>query len=150
MSNSPVPTLVGDAGLYVRILANRANPGVVRFVLDTGSCRVPGTLTTSAEPPGDRTAVTPVFDRLGLPPVQWHAFTVPCAGATGQLSTVEGFGPDNQIATAAKLSSTLDGLGTPVVSSDGVYAYRSGSAAVGVRVENNHLVVSATEGCTAQ
>jgi hypothetical protein len=147
VSTSPLPTLSGDAGLYVHILATRADPGVVRFVLDTGSCRVLGTLAEPAEPSGDRAAVTPVFQRLGLPPVQWHAVTVPCAGTGGQLSTVEGVGPDNQVAAARALPSTLEGLGTPVVSSDGLYAYRSGPAAVGVRVENNHVVVSATEGC---
>jgi hypothetical protein len=146
VSNSPVPSLVGDAGLYVRIVASRLNPGVVRFVLDTGSCRVPGTLTTPAQPAGDRTAVIPVLGRLGLVPVQWRAFEVPCAGATGSLSTVEAVGPDRQV--PLNLTSTLDGLGTPVATGDGLFAYRSGPAAVGVQVDDNHVVVTATEGCT--
>jgi hypothetical protein len=146
VTNSAVPTLVGDAGLYVRIVASRINPGVVRFVVDTGSCRVPGTLTTPSQPAGDRAAVTPVFERLGLVPVQWQAFEVPCAGTPGRLSTVEAFGPEKQV--PLRISSTLDGLGTPVASGDGLYAYRSGSAAVGVQVDSDRVVVSATEGCS--
>jgi hypothetical protein len=121
------------------------NPGVVRFVLDTGSCRVPGTLTTPAQPTGDRAAVTPVFERLGLVPVQWQAFEVPCAGTTGHLSTVEAVGPDRQV--PLNFQSTLEGLGRTVASGDGLFAYRAGAAAVGVQVDNDHVVVTATEGC---
>jgi hypothetical protein len=144
---APAPSLVGDAGFFVRVVGTKADDGVVRFVADTGSCRSAGTLSVPPEPTGDRAAVTPAFDRLGLPPVQWHAFSVPCATGSGRLSTVEAFGPDNQIATAANLPSTLDGLGPPIVSSAGLYAYRFAGTSVGVRVENNHVVVSATEGC---
>jgi hypothetical protein len=147
VNQKPAPTLVADAGYFVRVTGTRAGDGLVRFVVDTGSCRAVGDLSVPAEPTGDRAAVTPVFGRLGLPAVQWHAFTVPCAGTSGQLSTVEGFGPDNQVSSAANLPSTLEGLGTPVVSTAGLDAYRSGPAAVGVRVENNHVVVTATEGC---
>jgi hypothetical protein len=146
VANSPVPTLVGDAGLYVRIVASRVDPGVVRFVLDTGSCRMPGTLTPPAQPAGDRAAATPVFERLGLVPVQWQTFEVPCVGTPGQLSTVEAIGPDRQV--PLNFQSTLDGLGARVASGDGLYAYRSGPAAVGVQVDNDHLVVTATEGCS--
>ena len=120
--------------MFVRIVGTRAGDGVLRIVADTGSCRTLGPLVVPPPPAADRSAVTPVFDRLGLPPVQWHAFAVPCVHGPGQLSTVEAFGPDDQVAVATNLPSTLDGLGAPVVSTPGLYGYRSGGATVGVRV----------------
>jgi len=144
---TPVPSLVGDAGLFVRIVGNQAGDGVLRIVLDTGSCRPLGPLVIPTPPTGNRGAVGPAFERLGLAPAQWLTFGVPCVRGPGELSTVEAFGPDNQVAVANNLPSTLDGLGTPIVSSPQLYAYRADTATVGVRVENNRVVVSATSGC---
>jgi hypothetical protein len=144
---TPVPSLIGDAGLFVRIVGTRASEGVLRIVVDTGSCRALGPLVVPTAPTGDRGSVGPVFERLGLTPEQWQVFGVPCVHGSGELSTVEAFGPDNQVAVASDLQSTLDGLGAPIVSTPGLYAYRSGAATVGVRVENNRVVVSATSGC---
>jgi hypothetical protein len=146
---APLPSLVGDAGLFVRIVGNKAGDGVLRIALDTGSCRSLGPLLVPTPPPGNRSAVAPAFQRLGLAPVQTMVFAVPCTRGPGQLSTVESFGPDNQVAVASHLPSTLDGLGTPIVSSPQLYAYRSGDATVGVRVEDNRVVVSATSGCAS-
>jgi hypothetical protein len=144
---SPVPSLVGDAGLFVRIVGSRVGDGVLRITLDTGSCRSLGPLVVPPPPTGNRSAAGPAFERLGLSPVQTLVFGVPCVRGPGQLSTVEEFGPDNQVAVASHLPSTLDGLGAPIVSAPQLYAYRSGDATVGVRVENNRVVVSATSGC---
>jgi hypothetical protein len=146
---APLPSLVGDAGLFVRIVGNKAADGVLRIAVDTGSCRSLGPLLVPTPPAGSRSAVGPAFERLGLAPAQTLVFAVPCVQGPGQLSTVESFGPDNQVAVASQLPSTLDGLGTPIVSSPQLYAYRSGEATVGVRVENNRVVVSATSGCAA-
>jgi hypothetical protein len=149
LRTTPVPSLVGDAGLFVRIVGNTAGDGVLRFAVDTGSCRSLGPLVVPTPPVGNRGAVGPPFERLGLSPVQTLVFGVPCVRGPGQLSTVESFGPDGQVSVASHLPSTLDGIGTPIVSSPQVYAYRSGDATVGVRVQDNRVVVSATSGCDA-
>ena len=89
---APLPSLVGDAGLFVRIVGNKAGDGVLRIALDTGSCRSLGPLLVPTPPPGNRTAVAPAFERLGLTPVQTMVFAVPCTRGPGQLSTVESLG----------------------------------------------------------
>ena len=90
-------------------------PACVRFVADTGSLPDAGApwprRPRAGRPTGPRSA--PVFDRLGLPPVQLAGvYQVRLRrDGPGQLSTVEAFGPDDPAALAATLAATLDGLG---------------------------------------
>jgi hypothetical protein len=138
----------GDAGDFVRVTGAVPAPGEVRFVADTGNCRTLGELAPAAAFTGNRSLIAPVLSMLdvNVTSAQWSAFAVPCA-AGGSMSTVEAVGPDGVVAGAADLRLALSGLGTVVVAAPETYAYRTGTTGVAVRVQNRHLLVTATTDC---
>jgi hypothetical protein len=146
VQGGPSPLLLADAGFWVKLVGSTAGPGRVRFVADTGDCRVRGDLPPVVAPTGERASVTAAFAQLNLVPSGWRAYQVTCPGG-GALSTVEADGPDGVVPSAANRAGALRELGTTVVSTTDTFAYRTGDAALAVRVDNHHLVVSATTGC---
>jgi hypothetical protein len=140
------PKLKADAGLFVAVTGTVAEPGRVRFVVDTGDCRPEGNVAASGSQPS--APVAPVADlltRLGSPATTWTRHDVGCPGGGDALSTVEGAGAENQLPDAidAVLGRT-EGL---IVATPDLYAYRVGTTDVLVRIDGSRLVASTTSRC---
>jgi hypothetical protein len=140
------PKLKADAGLFVAVTGTVAEPGRVRFVVDTGDCRPEGNVPVSGSQPS--APVAPVADlltRLRSPATTWTRHDVGCPGGGGTLSTVEGIGSENALPDAidAVLGRT-EGL---IVATPDLYAYRVGTTDVLVRIDGSRLVASTTSRC---
>ncbi len=141
-----VPRLTAEAGFWVAVNGSLIAPGQVRFVADTGSCRPTSDIATSAAADGDRSAVQTVLTRLGLVANQWSTHRVACSG--GLLTTVEA-----RAAAGASSPGPLDDAlrelgGSTVAASPVLYAYRTASAGVIVRADDDRVIVTATTACS--
>jgi hypothetical protein len=139
------PKLKADAGLFVAVTGTVAEPGRVRFVVDTGDCRPEGEVPETGSRPSS--AVAPVADlltRLGTPATTWIRHDLGCPGG-GALSTVEGVGSENDLPdTIDAVLGRVEGM---VVATPDLYAYRDGTTDVVVRIEGSRLVASLTNRC---
>jgi hypothetical protein len=143
------PMLFADAGNFVLVQGGVAGAGQVRVSADTG-CRpldAPVREPDTEAPSTDRAPVQAVLDSLHLRPERWRAHRVTCPRG-GALWTVEAV---TAAGTApAKLPTALDGVtrgAAVVLARNDVYAYRTGTAAVAVRLANGSLNVTSTVGC---
>jgi hypothetical protein len=164
-----VPRLVADAGMFVGVTGVVNAPGLVRFVIDTGTCRPEGgpvsRLVMVGTPPVaaiQRSAVAALLVRLGVSAERWSTVRVACAdGKT--LTTVEAVGGagalpglDTQqhvlasVVDAALGQPSMDrpAVGTVVVGTPELFAYRAATSGVGVRVADGHPVITATSVCS--
>jgi len=138
--------LIADAGDFVRLTGSVATPGQVRFVADTGACRETGDLPSPPAFAGDRSRLAPILSTLDITTAQYFAYQVSCPDG-GTASTVEAVGPDGVVAGSTDIRAALAGRGTAVVAAPETYAYVDGGTGVAVRVQNRHLVVTATTNC---
>ncbi len=144
---SAAPVLRADAGDFVALHAQSTGPGEV-VVEAEGGCRTGtdlGTPETGPAPtPAERAPVEAVLRALHVPAPQWHAYQAACAGG-GAVRTVEA--DSGTAAAPGPLPVALDavrGGGVAVPSQPQRYAYRVGSTAVAVRVQDGTLTVTAT------
>jgi hypothetical protein len=119
-----VHTLTADAGYFVTVNGTTSAAGLVTVRAGTG-CRTPGQLPAADPTTG------PAADPLGISGA-WRVHTLPCG-----LRTVEVTGP------AARPLRTLPRAAVAVVSTDDVYADRSGRAA---HTDGGTVTLSATTG----
>ncbi len=151
VSAGTAPRLFADAGLFVGVNAVAAGPGVVRFVIDTGACRVAGDLDRVAEPAPTRVQQAPVeaaLTALGLRARDWRLFAVACPGG-GALTTVAAQSP---VSPVGPLEPMLRGLagGAAIVADADLYAYRAGSVDVTVHRVGGGTDVAATTPCPSR
>lgn len=151
------PRLTGDAGLWVRLTGSVDAPGVVRFVVDTGSCRPLGDVATvddlaaanvRAEQRlgGDRSPVEAVLARLGVTASRWSTFHAACPGG-GSMSTVEAVAEENSRPGPLDRALRETFNSGVVVSAPSLYAYRNAKTGVAVRADPAGVSVTATTAC---
>jgi hypothetical protein len=139
------PKLKADAGMFVAVTGTVAEPGRVRFLVDTGDCRPEGDVPDNGSRPSSPVAtVADLLTRLGSPATTWTRHDVVCPG-DGALSTVEGVGsPDDLPDAIDAVLGRTEGL---IVATPDLYAYRVGTTDVLVRIEGSRLVASSTNRC---
>ncbi|HET6214764.1 MAG TPA: hypothetical protein VFE14_17995 [Micromonosporaceae bacterium] len=143
-----VHTLRADAGSYVAVSGTVGAPGEVRLVVATGCRAASGPVPASAGQPDPvaRAAVQAAFTALDAQPAGWRARAVPCP-AGGALRVVEADSDPGVIPGPLPVRLSSIGPGALVAIPD-VYAYRTGSVSVVVRLTaGGVLTATATTGC---
>jgi hypothetical protein len=137
--------LRADAGLFVAVTGTVAEPGRVRFVVDTGDCRPEGDVPdTGSQPASPAASAADLLTRLGSPATTWTRHDIRCPG-DGTLSTVEGVATEDDLPDA--IDDALGRMTDLIVATPDLYAYRDGRSDVVIWIDGSRLVVSFTDRC---
>jgi hypothetical protein len=140
--------LKADAGLFVAVTGTVAEPGRVRFVVDTGDCRPEGNVPAtggSTEPPRLAVLVDDVFNRLRVRQVSWARNDLVCPGSADVISTLEVRGAENELPDA--IDAALGGTKGLIVATPDLYAYRDWRSDVVIWIDGSRLVAAFTTRC---
>jgi hypothetical protein len=139
------PRLTADAGFWVLLTGSVPGPGEVRFAADTGDCRPAGDLAATDAAADVPTDVLPdLLSRLDLAGDNRMTASVSCVDG-GVLGTVQATA-ERYEGDPGRVLDDLDGA-TIVVDEPNVFAYRTETAQVAVRVHEDATIVTATVGC---
>jgi hypothetical protein len=142
------PKLKADAGTFVAVTGTVAEPGRVRFVVDTGDCRPEGDVPAaggSTERPRLAETVDDLFNRLRVRQASWTRNDLACPGSGDIISTLEVRGPQDELPDAIDAA-----LGRPeglIVATPDLYAYRHGQTDIVIWIDGSRLVASFTYRC---
>ncbi|GIJ75703.1 hypothetical protein SAMN05443287_11412 [Micromonospora phaseoli] len=141
------PRLRADAGEFVTVAGRVVADGRLRLTVDTG-CRpvgdgYPGDATGPDGP--EASALAEALGALGSPATDRQAVvSAPCpnGGAARTVRSAAGSASTSPPAALAPLA-----VGTPVVATPELYAYRRDGVAVLADLEQDPILLSATTGC---
>jgi hypothetical protein len=151
------PRLTADAGFFVGVSGGYVAPGQLRFVVDTGKCRVetaplapgPGVASETDPPAALQAPIDAVLTSLRVAPAEWTTHTVSCPDGTvvrsAQALGEPGVAPTDRLDDALR---DLTGDGAILAAPDAV-AYRTGTVGVSVRTVGDQLTITATTICSA-
>ncbi len=154
------PVFTADAGFYVAITGRIADPGQVRFDVDTGVCRPAGDLPAASAAGGPSTVSGPeapvglgsrpadaaraVATHLHAPVDAWRVHKIACAGGA-TLTTVEAqVGAEPSDLDTAMAGFRRTGV---LVTEPRLYAQQDDDFDIVVRPADGHLLVTASTRC---
>jgi hypothetical protein len=136
-----VHALRADAGFYVRLVGDLAEPGEIRFTADTG-CRQRG--GTVPEPPaaGSPPSAADVLARLGVTGGGQASFAVRCASKS-ELSAITVSAPRPSGPLAGALPDGVDAI----IKRDDLLVFTTAGVGYAVQLRAKDVQVTAASGC---